>query len=385
MKHDRQIAMLNMLVDLRERQQYQFMNNEILHLPLEIYSCQKIFEREIETLFSDYPLVAGHGDSVRKPGSYMLSDWKRQPYIVVRGHDGILRAFMNTCRHRGAPLIDTETDKPLHSFVCPYHGWTYGLDGTLQEIPREFAFPCLEKKDHGLKEISVKESMGLVWVHPKSHGPFDPVDYLGTFAEDVANFELGRYVRHKKIVTEKKANWKLLISFNLEAYHVPTLHKYTFAKGFRRGVLTYDADGPHLRVLGGRSNLMESTDVPEKDRNILDYATVFYVIFPNTILFVHTEYISMCKFFPLASDRTIWTHEFLYRPESFTGEAGQKSLKNLFVYLNDVVYDSEDYTMAEKVQENLLDGVNENHMLGLEEGLIMVFQDIVSNRTTAAI
>ena len=160
MKHDRQIATLNMLVDLRERQQYQFMNNEILHLPLDIYSCQEIFEREIETLFSDYPLVAGHGDSVRKPGSYMLSDWKRQPYIVVRGHDGTLRAFMNTCRHRGATLIDTETDKPLHSFVCPFHGWTYGLDGTLQGIPREFAFLCLEKKDHGLKEISVKGEHG---------------------------------------------------------------------------------------------------------------------------------------------------------------------------------------------------------------------------------
>lgn len=376
--------MLNRMVDLRERHQYQFMNDEILHLPLDIYTSEEIFEREIEALFCNGPLVAGHVDSVREPGAYMLSDWKRQPYIVVRDDNGVLRAFVNTCRHRGATLIDKETDKPLRSFVCPFHGWTYGLDGALQAIPREYAFPCLEKKNHGLKEVPVTESMGLVWVCPTSYGPFDPVDYLGTFAEDIENFDLGRFVRHKKVVTEKKANWKLLIKVNLEAYHVPTLHKYTFEKGFRRGVLTYDADGPHLRVCAGRTNLMESMDIPEEDRNILDYSSVFYVMFPNTVFLMHTDYISLNRFLPLAPDRTIWTHELLYRPECFAGEEGQRSLRNLFCYVNDVVFDSEDFTIAEKVQQNLLNGVNETHMLGLEEGLVMVFQDIVSNRLDAA-
>ena len=298
----------------------------------------------------------------------MLSDWNRQPYIVVRGNDGVLRAFWNTCRHRGAKLVNSETDKRLRSIVCPFHGWTYGLDGALQAIPRSFAFPCIDRKEHGLKEFSVTEGMGFVWVSPKDHAPLDPIGHLGAFAQDIENFRLERFVRHKRVVTEKRANWKLLIKVNLEAYHVPTLHRYTFAKGFRNGVLTYDADGPNLRVCAGRVNLMDSMSVPEDTRNLLDFASLFYVMFPNTILIMHTEYISINRFLPLAPDRTIWTHDFLYLPDRFAGESGQKSLRNLFCYVNDVVFDGEDFTIAERVQENLLNGVNETHMLGLEEG-----------------
>ena len=384
MKRERQIALLDRLVDLRKRRQYQIMGTEIRQAPLDIYTSQEIFEREIETLFSDYPSVVGHVDSVRKPGRYMLGDWKRQPHIVVRGDDGVLRAFMNTCRHRGATLVDRESDEALRSFVCPFHGWTYGLDGRLRSVPRSFAFPCLDKNDHGLKEVPVSESMGLVWLHPKNGGDFDSADYLGAFAEDIENFELDRYVRHKKTVIEKKANWKLLIGVNLEAYHVPMLHKHTLAKGFGNGVMTYDADGPNLRVLAGRSNLMDSKKISPQERKILDYIGVYYVIFPNTILLMHNDYMEISRFFPLAPDRTIWTYEFLYRPDPFSGETGQRSLKNLFCYLNEVVYDSEDYMIAEKVQENLLNGVNETHMLGLEESLVGVFQDIVGDKMESA-
>ena len=380
MKRDRQIEILNRLVDLRNRRQFRIVNDEVVHRPLDIYTSQEIFDREIETLFLNFPLVAGHIDRVREPGQYMLNDWKRQPYIVVRDDNGVLRAFWNTCRHRGATLVKSETDTPLQSLVCPFHGWTYGLDGTLRHIPRSFAFPCIDKKDHGLKELSVTESMGLVWVCPKGHSSLDPVGCPGTFADDIGNFRLDRYVRYRKVAVEKKANWKLLMHVNLETYHIPTLHRYTFAKGFRNGVLTYDADGPNLRVCVGRINLMDSMSIPEEERDILDYVTLFYVMFPNTILIVRAEYISIHRFLPLAPDRTIWTHELLYPSDRFTGESGGKSLRNLFSYVNDVVLDSEDYAMAETIQENLLNGVNEAHMLGLEEGLIVVFQDIVNNR-----
>ena len=112
------------------------LSDTILRQPLDVYTSQDIFERELETLFSGSPLVAGHVNRVREPGSYMLSDWPRQPYFVVRGKDGVLRAFLNTCRHRGAPLIVREKDEPLRVLVCPFHGWTYGLDGALRGIPR---------------------------------------------------------------------------------------------------------------------------------------------------------------------------------------------------------------------------------------------------------
>ena len=325
-------------------------------------------------------LDAGHIDSIREPGSYLLGDWKRYPYIVVRQQDGTLRAFWNTCRHRGSTLVKSEDGKPRRSLVCPFHGWTYGLDGRLQDIPRPFAFPCLDKREYGLKEIPVKESMGIVWVCPKHSGSFDPVAYTGGFADDLNHFGLGKFARYKKVVKETRANWKLLVQIALEEYHVPAMHKATIAKSLKGAILVHDVDLPHLRICLGRNNLLESADVRKEDRNLLDYATVMYIIFPNTIIHHCGSYCWIKNILPLAPDRTLWKVEFLYLPEKFSGEKGQKSLENLFIYFTDVVFDSEDYPVVEGVQANLLNGVNETHTLGREEGLVMLFQDIVNGR-----
>lgn len=382
MKHDRQMALLDRMVALRRRREDQQIYDTVLRLPLDVYTSQEIFEREIETVFSGSPLVAGHVDRVREPGSYMLSDWARQPYFVVRGEDGGLRAFHNTCRHRGSPLILRENDEPLRALVCPYHGWVYGLDGALQAIPRSFAFPCIDKRDFGLKECSVVESTGFVWVHPTRHESFDPAQALGAFAEDFAEFHLDRFVSYKRVLTEKKANWKLLMQINLEGYHAAQLHKGTMARNFREGFLSHDAEGPHLRVLAAKTNLPDAENVPKEQRKLLNFATLFYVLFPNTIFIVHEDNILISRFLPLAPDRTLWSQELLYLPDKYAGESGRKALRNRQLYM-EVLLDDEDYKMAERVQAHLLNGVNETHMLGLEEGLVMVFQEIVGKRLAA--
>ena len=380
MKHERQVEMLKRMLELHDRRQYQLAAEEILHLSLDAYSSQDIFERELETLFSDCPFVAGHTDGVREPGRYMLSEWNHQPYVVVRGHDGVLRAFLNTCRHRGAPLVERQTDKPLRAFVCPFHGWTYGLDGALRGVPRQFSFPGLNKKDHGLKELPVSESMGLVWVHPNPHGSLDPANDVGSFAEDLEHFDLDRFVSFKKVVTEKKANWKLLIQMNLEGYHAARVHRNTLAKHFRNGFLAYDTEGPHLRILAARTNLLESLGVPEEQWKLSDFVLVYYVLFPNTIVIMHDDNVSIRRLFPLSPYRTLYSHELLYLPDQYIGDEGIKALRTRFLY-NEVLFDDEDFAMAEKVQRNLLNGVNETHMLGVEEGLIMLFQQNVDKWT----
>lgn len=380
MKHDRQLALLNRLIERRVNGDRHIVTDEVSHLPVDLYTSQEIFDREMATIFADYPLIVGHVDSVREPGSYMLGDWKRYPFVVVRQRDGTLRAFWNTCRHRGSTLVKSETGKPLSSFVCPFHGWTYDLDGRLQAIPRSFGFPGLDKKKYGLSEVPVKESMGFVWVWPKHSDSFDPVAFTGSFAEDIEHFGLGRFSRYKKVVTEIKANWKLLVQSSLEAYHVPALHKATIAKDLENGVLVYDVDGPQLRICVGRSKLLEAIQVPEEERNILDYVGILYVVFPNVIIRLYHSYFWIKCFFPLAPDRTLWRQEFLYLPDRFDGEKGRRSLKSLYTFFHEVVFSLEDYPVLEGIQTNLLNGVNETHTLGREEGLVSVFQDIVSSR-----
>ena len=376
MKRDVQMALLDRMVELRKRGRNQRSNGGISHLPLDPYTNQEIFDRELETVFSDCPFVAGHVDRVRKPGQYMLSDWNHQPYVVVRGNDGVLRAFMNTCRHRGAPLVERERDEPLRAFVCPFHGWTYGLDGALSGVPCAFAFPGINKQDLGLKELPVTESTGLVWVHPKEDGPLAPIEDLGCFSEDFEHFALDRFVRYKKTVTEKKANWKLMIQLNLEGYHVAAVHRNTLSKGYG-GFLDHDAEGAHLRILAAKTHLMDSVRIPKEETDLLDFVQLLYFLFPNTIIIMNEHAFSMLRFFPVAPDRTLYSYELVYLPDRYGGESGQKSLRNRFIY-GGVVIGDEDFAMAEKVQRNLQNGVNDTHMLGQEEQLVLFFHESVN-------
>ena len=181
---------------------------------------------------------------------------------------------------------------------------------------------------------------------------------------------------------EKKANWKLLVHMNLEGYHVAQLHKGTLAPSFREGFLSFDAEGPHLRVMASQTNLPDAENVPEKQRKLLDFVSLFYLLFPNTIVIAREDTISISRFLPLAPDRTLWSQELLYLPDKYVGESGQKALRNQLLY-SEVLFDDQDYKMAERVQAHLLNGVNETHMLGLEEGLLMVFQEQISKRLAA--
>ena len=373
MKRARQITILDRLVDLRKRGQHQLVSDRVEHLPVETWTSRQVFDREIEALFSGQPQVVGHVDSVRQPGSYMIAG----PYVIVRGNDRILRGFYNTCRHRGATLVSKECDKPMQSFTCRFHGWRYGLDGTLRHIPRDFAFPSLDMADHALKPVPVTENCGLVWT-----GPMEDHDAgLGVLAEDLLELGLERYVSHDKVVVEKKANWKLLMAVNMEFYHLRTVHPRAFAKGSRDLVMTYDEVEPHFLLIGGQENLVDSVGLPEDERDLFKFAKLLYVLFPNTLMLVSSKAISLNHFRPLAPDCTVWTHEMLYLPEHFTGDRGRKELSNFFEYYN-YVFESEDYGIAESVQENLSNGVNETHVLGREEGMVKAFHKMVHARVT---
>ena len=124
MKHETQVSLLRKLFDLRKNGKHQDTIGEVIKLSSQIYTSASILSDEMQTVFKQYPMVAGHANQLRKPGSYLLSDWEKFPFVIVRGDDGKLRAFINACRHRGARLVNSTGDQ-LKAFVCPYHGWSY--------------------------------------------------------------------------------------------------------------------------------------------------------------------------------------------------------------------------------------------------------------------
>lgn len=373
MRHEIQVETLNTLLKLREHGRDQDMLGEVVRVPVSNYTEEDVLEREMATVFRDYPMLAGHASHVREPGSYLLSDWGKFPYVVVRDRQGTLRAFLNTCRHRGARIVTGE-EKKLKAFVCPFHGWVYDLDGSLKSVSKAYAFPDLDQRRYGLKELPVTEHCGLIWIHPTPGATIDLPAYLGSITEDIEHFAVNQLVSYRKTSVVKQANWKLLLKTYLEGYHVPFLHRDTIAKAFKRGVIAHFQHGPHIRLSAARANIEDALKVERTSWRILDYASVYYALFPHTFFILHPDYVSINAFYPQAPDRTLWTHEMLYREADFQGERGQEALARRFEYTNDVVFDLEDFAVAENVQAGLRHGANEYHILGLEEGLLAVFQ-----------
>jgi phenylpropionate dioxygenase-like ring-hydroxylating dioxygenase large terminal subunit len=374
MDHDAQVAMLKRLLRLREENRDEKMLDDVVTVPVTVYTDEELFRRELASTFSTVPLVVGHVSTLREPGSFVTSDWDEFPYVVVRGRDGVLRGFFNQCRHRGAELVGERTGT-AKALVCPFHGWTYDLDGTLKGVTRAHDFPQLDRCEYGLVELPVAEAGGLVWISRTRGAPLDVAAYLGDFLQDLVDFDVASLVQYKKTKVLKNANWKLLIQTYLEGYHVPHLHRHTLSKAFRKGVIAHDESGLHIRLSAARSNIDATQDVPEQEWKILDFASVYYTIHPNTFFILHPDYVSINVFHPLSPGRSIWTHEMLYRADDFPGSAGQSALEKRFVFTNDAVFDHEDFAIAEDVQKNLTRGGNEFHTLGLAEGLLAMFQD----------
>lgn len=382
MKQEKQIHTIHALLEQRKIDR----DMKTIEIPVKVhvdkYRDPEYFQKELDTAFRDYPLVAGHVAKVKEPGQYILSEWKKFPYVIVRDKDHKLRGFLNVCQHRGAPLVSGKEEN-LMSFVCPYHGWNYGLDGKLKGVYKPYNFPDLDCDKHNLVELPVVERHGLVWIHPTPGAEINIPKFLGEdFDEDVEHFNLEGLELHQDKAVTLNANWKLLLKTYLDRYHVPILHKNSIAPFFQQGVIAHHLHEPHIRISAGLTNLPEAVNQDPQDWNILNYASVLYTFFPNTYLINHSDLVSLNRFYPVAPDKTIWCHGMYYRKGSYQGEEGQKALTERFANI-DAVFGHEDFGIAESCQTTL-DFGQEYHTLGLEEGLLAIFQDSVDKVVSKA-
>ncbi|MFB3117902.1 MAG: Rieske 2Fe-2S domain-containing protein, partial [Myxococcota bacterium] len=140
-------------------------------LPAWVYRNPEFYELEREHIFKRGWLMVGHVSQVPNPGDYMTLDAVGERAVVIRGKDGVLRAFHNVCRHRASRVVRDETGNCPSAIVCPYHGWSYGFDGRLRGVPAEKTFARLDKEKMGLIELELEEWMGVVFVRFGGDGP----------------------------------------------------------------------------------------------------------------------------------------------------------------------------------------------------------------------
>ena len=129
---------------------------EVRELPISLFTDEERFEQEREKAFYKRPIVVGHASMIPAPGDHFTHDDLGKPLLVSRGKDGAIRAFLNVCRHRGMRLVEGPGRKGAPSFVCPYHHWSYGLDGALNYVPLKESFGDTDLSCHGLKSRAVR-------------------------------------------------------------------------------------------------------------------------------------------------------------------------------------------------------------------------------------
>jgi phenylpropionate dioxygenase-like ring-hydroxylating dioxygenase large terminal subunit len=355
-RHDRQVELLRRLRG-PDAPRPGPLGSASVHNPAGAYTSVERFGAELRVLFGGLPQLAALSCDVGAPGSYLTTTAGRVPVAVVRQADGEVRAFVNVCRHRGATLLSPSQGEELRKITCPYHAWTYGLDGCLRSFPgAEAGFDDVDKTTHGLLELPVAEAYGLIFVRSDPNGaPFTVDDALQGAETELADFGLGRYVHIETRSHEWQMNWKLVMDTFTEPYHIPWLHKDSIAPYYLFDRWIYDSYGPHPRMIGTRKSVMDEFAKPSEDEwDLLPHGTIQYLLLPNAVLVHQVDHLELWRLTPLAVDRTLAVTS-VYAPSAPASERARGYfVKNLDLLLG--VTDNEDFPAQERVQRNLASG-----------------------------
>ena len=191
-------------------------------LPAWVYRTPEFYRAERRAIWSREWLLVGHISQLREPGDYVSMRIAGEPIAVVKGADGELRGFSNVCRHRAARILDGAGNCGK-AIRCPYHGWTYGLDGRLLAVPEKTGFPGFDRDENGLWPVHVGVASGFVFAN-LSPEPEPLEAALGPFSEWLAPYRPERLVRYQSGSSVLPINWKNSIDNFLEGYHVPVGH-----------------------------------------------------------------------------------------------------------------------------------------------------------------
>ncbi|MFH9810392.1 aromatic ring-hydroxylating dioxygenase subunit alpha [Streptomyces olivaceus] len=329
----------------------------IATLPGRYYTDPEVFRQEQRHVFEAMWFCAVRGADLERPGAFRTVQVGRENVLVARTRTGGLRAFLNVCRHRGARLCLEESGEVRRTLQCPYHAWTYDLDGRLVAAPNLTKMPDVDRSEYGLVEVALREWLGYAWVCLAEEPPSFEETVRGAVVErlgDPAAVEaygteglaLGRRVRY-----EVRANWKLIVENFMECYHCATIHPELtdvlpeFTDGYAaQYYVGHGAEfGEEVRgfTVDGSEGFGRLPEVPDgRDRRY--YAvTVRPTVFVNLV----PDHVILHRMFPLAEDRTVVECDWLYSPEVVASGADLSKSVELFHRVN-----TQDFAACERTQ-----------------------------------
>ena len=327
-------------------------------LPPAAYTSAEVFAWERKHFFGDGWTCAGHASLLPSAGDQLAVETGAGGAVIVRGEDGIIRAFANTCRHRGHELLpcsSAASPRPAvnaRAIVCPYHSWAYSLSGELRGAP---GYRGLSSREWSLRELPAAEWHGLVFVDG-SGGAAGPLP-LSQLDPIIAPYEPSRLVVAATHTYDAAANWKILTENYHECYHCPTIHPELCSVSPPHSGENYDSSGAWI---GGWMELRDgavtmsldghSDGLPLRGLTGDGLRTVIYVgIFPNVLLSLHPDYVMTHVLVPTAADRTMIECSWAFAPEAASAPGFDPAYAVDFWDLTN----RQDWTACESVQRGL--------------------------------
>ena len=337
-------------------------------LPYGWYTDPEILRRERERIFRPAWQYVGHTGQLAQPG-YFAGEAAGTPVVVTRDRDGALRGFVNVCRHRGHVVADGEQSR--ETLQCPYHAWTYGLDGRLRAAPRSEEEPDFPQDELGLAPVAV-DTWGPIVFANADHDAEPLAQALGSLPAQVAELglDVDSLVHHSRWQAEVEANWKIVCENFLECYHCQVAHP-AFAEVIDVSTAAYalSTDGRLSSQHGPLRTAAPPGELPRAQ---------FHFLWPNlgVNIFAGHANVSIGPMVPLTPDRT-----YRFLDYFFGRDVEQAWIDDLMAF--DTQVGNEDRALVEGVHRGMASGALEHGVLmGHSEQLIGHFQALTAAALT---
>jgi len=294
-------------------------------LPGKYFTDPEIYRQENEKIFSRQWVYVGREAALEAEGSFFVHTQEEERIIIVQAADGKPRAFYDLCRHRGTRLCSGDSGKFSKYITCPYHAWSYGLDGELVSAPNMKETPDFQKEDYPLKAAACDTFLGGIFIN-LSEEPGDLETHLQPIGERFAPWGISDLRIAHQIEYDVAANWKLIVQNYSECYHCPTVHPALNELSPFRGTTNDLEEGPFLggpmeisRPGGGMTTDGErcAAHLPGLEGEDLQRA-YYYVIFPNMLVSLQPDFVLVHRLRRRSAARSEITCEWLYHPDAFS-------------------------------------------------------------------
>jgi len=306
-------------------------------LPQRYFVSPEIFAQEQEKIFSAQWVLVGHQSQLAEAGDYFVAEVAGESLIIVRDKGGELHGFYNVCRHRGTRLRE-DRNGHLPAIQCPYHAWTYALDGRLVGAPHMDDVPGFDKADYSLHRVNLGLWEGFIFVNLAEAGALTSIlsqserrqqdgfvsleDWFAPLNGKFSHWNMSMLQPAKRSEYDVRANWKLMFENYSECYHCPGVHPQL------QKVSPYDSaendltEGPFLggfmKINPGKSLTMSGNACAAFVGKIENLQQVFYYsIFPNMLLSLHPEYVMVHQLWPQSPERTLMVCDWFFHPDAF--------------------------------------------------------------------